>query len=171
MLKPSFCLHQGFPGGLDVKESACRAGGPGPIPGSGRSSGEGNGYPLQYSCLGNPINRGAWWAIIHGVSKCWTEQLTHAHNWFQSVHAQPLYQLPLYVLRFEEPALKGSWWSWNKALQEQEDLLMWRNIHVLLSHYFSCDSEAVSVGQKAQDKVQIAPTNPPCDKKIKSCGC
>ena len=100
-----------------------------------------------------------------------TEQLTHAHNWFQSVHTQPLYQLPLYVLKFEEPALKGSWQSWNKDLQEQEDLLTWRNIHVLLSHYFSCDSEAVSVGQKAQDKVQIAPTNSPCDNKIKSCGC
>ena len=54
-------LNMGFPGGSDSKESACNAGDPGLIPGSGRSPGEGNGYPLQYSCLKNPMNRGAWW--------------------------------------------------------------------------------------------------------------
>jgi len=42
------------------------------IPGSGRSSGEGNGNPLQYSCLENPMDRGAWWATVHGVTKSWT---------------------------------------------------------------------------------------------------
>ena len=48
------------------------------IPGSGRSSGEGNGNPLQYSCLKNSVDRGAWWAIVHGVTKSpgTTEQLT-----------------------------------------------------------------------------------------------
>ena len=51
------------------KESACSAGDPGSIPGSGRSPGEGNGNPLQYSCLGNPMDRGAWWATVHGVAK------------------------------------------------------------------------------------------------------
>ena len=86
-----------------------------------------------------------------------TERLIHAHNWFQSIHAQPLYQLPPYVLKLEAAALEGSWWSWNKDLQEQEDPLTWRNIHVLLSHYLSCDSEAVSVGQKAQDKLLPLP--------------
>ena len=50
----------GFPGGSDGKESACNAGDPGSIPGSGRSLGEGNGNPLQYSCLENPMDRGAW---------------------------------------------------------------------------------------------------------------
>ena len=59
----------GFPGGSDGKESACSAGGLGSIPGSGRSSGEGNGYPLQCSCLENPMDRGAWQAIVHGVTK------------------------------------------------------------------------------------------------------
>ena len=53
-------LPQGFPGGLDGKESACNAGDPGLIPGSGRSPGEGNGNPLQYYCLENPMDRGAW---------------------------------------------------------------------------------------------------------------
>ena len=52
----------GFPGGSDSKESACNAGDPGLIPRSGRSPGEGNGNPLQDSCLENPMDRGAWWA-------------------------------------------------------------------------------------------------------------
>ena len=59
----------GFPGGSDSKESAYNAGDLGSIPGSGRSPGEGNGYPLQYSCLENPMDRGAWWAIVHGVTQ------------------------------------------------------------------------------------------------------
>ena len=54
-------------GGLDNKESACNAGDLGSIPGLGRSPGEGNGYPLQYSCLENPMDRGAWRATVHGV--------------------------------------------------------------------------------------------------------
>ena len=55
-----------------VKESTCNAGDLGSIPGSGRSPGEENGYPLQYSCLENPIDRGAWWATGHGVAKSQT---------------------------------------------------------------------------------------------------
>ena len=54
------------------KASACNAGDPGSIPGSGRSPGEGNGNPLQYSCLENPMGRGAWWATVHGVAKSQT---------------------------------------------------------------------------------------------------
>ena len=57
------------PGGSVSKVSACKAGDSGSIPGSGRSSGGGNGNPLQYSCLGNPIDRGTWWVIVHGVAK------------------------------------------------------------------------------------------------------
>ena len=55
--------------GSDGKESACSAGDGGSIPGWGRSPGEGNGNPLQYSCLENPMDRGAWQAIVHGVAK------------------------------------------------------------------------------------------------------
>ena len=58
----------GFPGGSDSKESACNAGDPGWIPGSGRSPGEGKGCPLQYSCLENPMDRGAWLVTVHGVT-------------------------------------------------------------------------------------------------------
>ena len=60
------------PGGSEVKASACNAGDLGSIPGSGRSPGEGNGNPLQYSCLENPMDGGAWWATVHGVAKSWT---------------------------------------------------------------------------------------------------
>ena len=58
-----------FPCSSDGKESACSAGDPGSIPGSGRSPGEGNGNPLQYSFLENPMNRGAWQATVHGGHK------------------------------------------------------------------------------------------------------
>ena len=56
----------GLPYSSDGKESLCNAGDPGSIPGSGRFPGEGNGSPLQYSCLENPMDRGAWWATVHG---------------------------------------------------------------------------------------------------------
>ena len=59
----------GFPDGSDGKESACNEGDPGLISGLGRFSGEGNGNSLQYSCLGNPMDRGAWWSTVHGVTK------------------------------------------------------------------------------------------------------
>ena len=64
--------HLGFPRVSDGKESACSAGDLGSIPGLGRSPGEGNGNPLQSSCLENPMGRGAWWATVHGVEKSWT---------------------------------------------------------------------------------------------------
>ena len=59
----------GFPGGSDGQESACNLGDAGSIPVSGRSPGEGNGNPLKYSCLKNPMDRGAWQATGHGVAK------------------------------------------------------------------------------------------------------
>ena len=62
-------LILGFPGGSGSKESACNAGDLGLMPGSGRSPGEGNGNPLQCSCMRNPMDREAWWAIVHGDAK------------------------------------------------------------------------------------------------------
>ena len=59
----------GLPGGSDGQDSACNAGDPGLIPGSGRSSPEKNVNPLQHSCLENPMDRGAGWAIVHGVAE------------------------------------------------------------------------------------------------------
>ena len=63
----------GFPSGSDGRESACNAGDPGLIPRSGRSPGGGNSNPLQYSCLENSMDRGAWRATVHGVAKSWTQ--------------------------------------------------------------------------------------------------
>ena len=65
-------MFMGFLAGSDGKESACSAGDPSLIPWWGRSPGEGNGNPLQYFCLENLMDRGAWWAIVHGVSKSQT---------------------------------------------------------------------------------------------------
>ena len=64
---------QDFPGGADGKASVYNVGDPGLINGSGRSSGEGNGNLLQYSCLENPMDGGAWLATVHGVTKSWTQ--------------------------------------------------------------------------------------------------
>ena len=65
-------LSLGFRGGSGSKGSVCNAGNLGSIFGSGRSPGKGNGNPLQYSRLENSMDRGAWWATVHGVAKSWT---------------------------------------------------------------------------------------------------
>ena len=73
----------GFSGGSMVKNPPANAGDTGDvslIAGSGRSPGGGNGTPLQYSCLGNPMDRGAWWATVQGVTKSQT-RLSTAHTW------------------------------------------------------------------------------------------
>ena len=82
-----FIVSLGFPGGSDDKESACNAGDLGSITGLGRSPAEGNGYPIQYLCLENSMDRGAWWAVVHGVAKSWTQLNTH------SLHPQLSLQL------------------------------------------------------------------------------
>ena len=67
--KSTLLCPLGFPGGSVVKNPPANEGDMGSIPGLGRSPGEGNGNPLQYSCLGNPMDRGAWQAIVHEVAK------------------------------------------------------------------------------------------------------
>ena len=62
-------MTEGIPGGSDGKESACTVGDPGSIPGLGRSPGEGNGNPLQHSCLENPMDIEAWQASVHAVTE------------------------------------------------------------------------------------------------------
>ena len=81
----------GFPRGSDGEESACNAGDLGFIPGSGRSPGEGDDNPLQYSCLENSMDRGAWQSAVHGVAKSqtWLSNNTHPEYIF------PCYFLPL----------------------------------------------------------------------------
>ena len=84
-------VFTGFPGGSDGKESACKAGDLGSIPRLGRSHGRGHGNPLQYSCLENPVDRGAWRVTVHGVAKSqtWLSNLAHrqhTHNRFIFVY-------------------------------------------------------------------------------------
>ena len=71
---------------LSAKESACNAGEAGSMPGFGRSPGGENGNPLQYSCLGNSTDRGAWWATIQGVAKSqtWLRKYTHTLLWHRA---------------------------------------------------------------------------------------
>ena len=69
IFKLSYIHFWGFPGGSDSKDSACNVGDPGSIPGLGIFPGEGNGYPLQYSCLEKPMDREAWRATVHEVAK------------------------------------------------------------------------------------------------------
>ena len=73
----------GSSGGSVGQESTCNAGDPGSIPGWGRSPGEGNGNPLQYSCLETPMDRGAWQATVHGVAKSrtWLRDYTPTHTY------------------------------------------------------------------------------------------
>ena len=71
----SFYLSLWHPGGSDGKESACNSGDPALIPGLGRSPGEGNGYPFQYSCLENSMDKWVWRVVVHVVTKSWWTQL------------------------------------------------------------------------------------------------
>ena len=70
--------QMGFPGGSDDKESTCNVGDLGLIPGSGRSPVEGNGYPFQYSCLENPVDRGAWWVM-------WSIELQRVEHYWSNL--------------------------------------------------------------------------------------
>ena len=108
--KLSVCFKQGFSGGSDSKESSCNAGDPCSIPGSGRSSGEGHGNPLQYSCLENPTDRGALQATVHRlqwVGHHWSD-LAHTYACFK--HTQWL--IPscfTYTFLFPFPLLEHHW--------------------------------------------------------------
>ena len=71
-LSPVLIGILGFPGSSDSKAFACNVGDLGLIPQLGRSPGEGNGDPLQYSCMENSMDGGAWWPTVHGITKSWT---------------------------------------------------------------------------------------------------
>ena len=79
----------GFPGGASGEESPCNMGDPGLVPGLGRSPGEGNGNPLRDPCLENSMDRGAWQAMVHGITKSWTQLSTLAHTYTVAIKGIP----------------------------------------------------------------------------------
>ena len=81
-----------------VKDLPANAGDLGSVPGSGRSPGEGNGNPLQCSCLENPMDRGAWQATVHRVAKSWTQLITE-HNCLTQLYMHTLNETPSLTLR------------------------------------------------------------------------
>ena len=91
--KRNLCSNlRSFPHSSAGKKSACNAGDLGSIPGLGRSPGEGNGNPLQYSCLENSMDRAAWWATVHGVARV-------GHDWATRVTILSSYRWYHWVLR------------------------------------------------------------------------
>ena len=99
-----------FPRGSDSKASACNAGDPGTIPGSGRSPAEGNANPLQYSCLENSMDGGAWWVTVHVVTKSWTRlrDFTFTHIMAETGEGNGN---PLLYSCLENPVDRGAWWA------------------------------------------------------------
>ena len=100
-LKYRLNVYVGFWGGSVVKNPPTNTGDTGSIPGSGRFSGEGNGNPFQYSCLGNPMDRGAWGATVHGITKSRTWLSTihkwkDTYNWIRKVNNQNRSDCTLY---------------------------------------------------------------------------
>ena len=97
-----------LPWWFSSKESTCDAGDSGSILGSGRSSGEGNGNPLQYSCLENPMDRGARWTTVHGIAKGWT---------WQRVIGIRIFGLQNLIVQFSRSVVSDSLTPWTAACQ------------------------------------------------------
>ena len=105
--KVSLCITLGFPGGSDGEESACSVEDQCLIPELGRSPGGGHGNALQCSCRRIPMDRGSWWATVHGVAKSWTWQSMHAqdHGQFWEVVEKSIESFCFHVW----------WWVWSHS--------------------------------------------------------
>ena len=109
----------GFPGGSVVKNPSANAVDSGLIPQSGRSPGEGNGNPLQYSCLENPVDRGAWWAAVHSAAQSRTQlKQLGMHACIGEGNANPLQYSCL-----GKPMDRGTWWATVKTCRVRCDLV------------------------------------------------
>ena len=110
----------GFPSGSEVKASASNAGDRGSIPGSGRSPGEGNGNPLQYSCLENPMDGGTWYATVHGIGESDTTEQLHSSLYDYTVKESEAAQLCLALHNPMDCSLPGSSVHWIFQARVQE---------------------------------------------------
>ena len=110
--------YTGFPWGLSGKEYTCNAGDLGSIPGLGRSPGRGNGNPLQYSHLGNSMDRRVWWAVVHWVTKCQIQPSDWTTSYRQICRIPVIYSMegegngtPLQYSCLGNPMDGGAWWA------------------------------------------------------------
>ena len=150
-------IYMGFPGGDSGKESACQCRKilqeEMQVPESGRSPGEGNGNPLQYSCLENPMGRGAWWATVHGPAKSYVTDYKGLHRFFwliftlttkntinqnspppsymnldsassSSYFPKGVYTCQRYGSHYYLPAPKNEWLYWKWSWRDQVYLIM-----------------------------------------------
>ena len=113
--KKNIKIWKGFPGGSSCKESACNAGKASSILGSGRSPGEGKGNSLQYSCLEKPMDRGAWWAIVHA----WGHKKVR-HDWATLLLLYPDEIFALPSLWMEGETIGRNKWKANKHKTEKK---------------------------------------------------
>ena len=125
----------GFPDGSDGKESACNAGDWGSIPGLGRTPSEGNGYPLQYSCLENSMGRGCWWATVDGLQRV-------GHNWHFHCSSLPV------QCRISDPGQSLSLFhSWAMLCPPSPGFESWFASHCP-SHSTACSHWQASTGTR-----------------------
>ena len=151
----------GFPGGSEVRESACNMGDLGLIPGKGRSPGECNGNPLQYSCLENPMDGGVWWSTVHGVAKetDTTERLHfHIHtlglpwwlsgqestcqcrrhrfnSWVRKLPWRRKWQ-PTSVFLPGKPMDRGAWWATIHRVAQSQTQLKRLSMHACMNSVY-----------------------------------
>ena len=143
--KITFPTQRGFPGGSDGKESTCNVWDPGLTSGSGKCPGEGNGYPLQYSCLENPMDGGAWQATVHGVSKSQT-QLSDFTFTFTQLSLWPEIRNPcMYTLSSQFLWLPGNMSYGGKAYISTQPF----------SHLWPCDLWQISGPQPHSYKTRV----------------
>ena len=154
-----------FPGGSHGKESSHNAGDPGLTPGLGRSPGEGNGYPPQYSCLENPMDRRTWGAIVHGVAKSQMRLNDFHFTQFSSVVPQPCPTLQLHGLqharlpcpspipRAYSDSCPSSWWCYPTV---SSSVIPFSCLPSLppswsfpLSHFFTSGGQSIGVSASA----------------------
>ena len=96
-------MNHSFPGGSEGKESACKVGDPASILGLGRPPVEGHGNPLQYSGLENPMDRGTWWATVHGVTKNQTQLSNYTFTFIFNKHSSQVGLSDYFLLRTHIP--------------------------------------------------------------------
>ena len=140
----TFFLYWGFPSGIAVKNPSASEGYTrdlGSIPGLGRSPGKGNGNPLQYHCLKSPMDRGAWWATVHGVTKSRSQLSMRSHTSFTEPNFCCYFYPLMLVLKVICMVIirEGQWVNINElSVKKSRGCIFWRTIpcwlFILLSH-------------------------------------